>query len=110
MCKRRYFISGREITSDGTSYSLCMQNINMYITINARRPFAAEELAVGWIDLVFKGICQIFQFLCIVRNTILDPEIHMRCRVSQGCIHLKILIGIYIGRPELLFITYRVWR
>jgi hypothetical protein len=45
-----------EITHNRGAQAACKNDVDMGITVNARRPFAAKELAVFGIDLLLKGI------------------------------------------------------
>ena len=103
-------IGGGEISRDRGTQPRSIQNINVLITIDAGRPFAAEELACGGIDLILECIHQRLHLGFLHIDPVFHPEVHMRRDVSQRGLRLIVDVGIEVVYPEILFFTHRAWR
>ena len=79
-----------------------VDHVNVRVAVYAGRPLTAEELAVGGIDLVLKGVHQGFEIVHVHVRAVLRPEIGMRRDVLQGGVNLEMLVRIGIRDPEFL--------
>ena len=79
-----------------------VDHVNVRVAVHAGRPLAAEELAVGGIDLVLKGVHQGFEIVHVHVRAVLRPEIGVRRDVLQGGVNLEMLVRVGIRDPELL--------
>lgn len=82
----------------------------MLVPVDARRPFAPEELAVGGVDLIFERLHKRLHFIVVDIDAVLHPEINVRRDVSQGCGHFVVLVRVQVMHPEILFLTQHTRR
>jgi len=104
--RRNVDLIGRgEVASQIPAQAARVEDVEMRVTIYTGRPFAAEKLPVGGIDVVFKGFNQAFQIALIKRNAFFNPEVNMIGFVLHHRGDTEVFIGIDVGDPELPPVT-----
>ena len=89
-----------EIAGDAETESVCVQDVNMRVAVDARIRFASEELAGIRIDTILEGQRQSLQIISIELGSIRDPEIGVVCRILQSCGYIELLVGVLIASVE----------
>ena len=85
-----------------------VKDVEVHIVVHARRPLAAEELAVGGISLGFEALRRTGQCLLVHRVTLLYPHVQVRSYVAQPGGDRELLVSVQISHPENLSISYLV--